>query len=130
MDPRHPLRVLVVDDTRDAADTLALLVRIWGHQPLVAYDGPTALNLAHTCGPDVAFLDIALRDGMGGCEVARRLRQLPGGDKTVLVAVTGYAREEDVRRCEDAGIDHHFTKPVDPEKLERLLDEAKEALGR
>jgi two-component system CheB/CheR fusion protein len=78
----------------------------------------------------VAFLDIGMRDGMDGCEVARRLRQLPGGDKTVLVAVTGYGREEDVRRCEDAGIDHHFTKPVDPEKLERLLDEAKEALGR
>ncbi len=121
MDPRHPLRVLVVDDTRDAADTLALLVRLWGHQPLVAYDAPSALELARTHAPDVALLDIELPDGVDGCEVARRLRQLPGGEKILLVAVTGYGREEDVRRCKDAGIDHHFTKPVNPVELERLL---------
>src|SRR5262245_3781424 len=114
MDPRHPLRVLVVDDTRDAADTLALLVRIWGHQPLVAYDGPTALDLARTQAPDVALLDIGLPGGMDGYEVARRIRRLPGLDKVVLVAVTGYGREEDITRCQAAGIDHHFVKPVDP----------------
>jgi two-component system CheB/CheR fusion protein len=121
MDPRHPLRVLVVDDTRDAADTLALLVRIWGHQPLVAYDGPTALDLARTQAPDVALLDIGLQGGMDGYEVARRIRRLPGLDKVLLVAVTGYGREEDVTRCKDAGIDHHFVKPVDPVELELVL---------
>ena len=121
MDPRHPLRVLVVDDIRDAADTLALLVRIWGHQPLVAYDGPTALDLARTQAPDVALLDIGLQGGMDGYEVARRIRRLPGLDKVLLVAVTGYGREEDVTRCQDAGIDHHFVKPVDPVELELVL---------
>lgn len=119
MDPPRPLRVLVLDDDRDTADTLALLVRLWGHHPLVAYDGPTALDLAHA--PDVALLDIGLGDGMDGCEVARRIRQLPGGDKALLVAVTGYGREADVRRCWDAGIDFHFLKPVDPAELELLL---------
>src|SRR5437016_5854385 len=103
-----PLRVLVLDDLRDAADSLALLVRLWGHRPLVAYDGPTALDLARGDPPDVALLDIVLQDGMDGCEVARRLRQMPGLDKLLLVAVTGYGREEDVLRCKGAGIDHHF----------------------
>ena len=88
MDPRHPLRVLVVDDIRDAADTLALLVRIWGHHPVVAYDGPAALDAARTHAPDVALLDIGLRGAMDGFEVARRLRQPPGMDKALLVAVT------------------------------------------
>src|SRR5690348_691881 len=121
MDPPHPLRVLVLDDLPDAADSLALLVRLWGHQPLVAYDAPTALDLALAHAPDVAFLDIALRDDMDGCGVARRIRQLPGGGNTLLVAVSGYGRPEDVRRCWDAGIQVHFLKPVDPVKLERLL---------
>jgi CheY-like chemotaxis protein len=106
---RRPLRVLVLDDLHDAADSLATLVRFWGHNPLVAYDGPTALDLARTHGLDVAFLDIGLRDGMDGCEVARGLRRLPDGDRLLLVAVTGYGREEDIRRCWDAGIDFHFT---------------------
>jgi two-component system CheB/CheR fusion protein len=121
MDPRHPLRVLVLDDVRDAADTLALLVKFWGHRPFVAYDGPAALDLARTHTPEVALLDIGLRDGMDGYEVARRIRQLPGMEKVLLVAVTGYGREEDVKRCKDAGIDCHFIKPVDPEELREVL---------
>jgi two-component system CheB/CheR fusion protein len=121
MDPQPQLRVLVLDDVPDATDSLALLVRFWGHQPFVAYDGPTALDLARTHAPDVVFLDIALRDDMDGYEVARRLRQLPGMDKALLVAVTGYGRKEDVWRCWDAGIDFHFVKPVDPVELERVL---------
>jgi two-component system CheB/CheR fusion protein len=120
MDSPRPLRVLVLDDVRDSADTLALLVRLWGHQPRVAYDAPTALDLARTYTPDVVLLDIGLPD-MDGCEVARRLRQLPGREKILLVAVTGYGSEEDVRRCRDAGIDLHFVKPVDPEKLHEVL---------
>jgi CheY-like chemotaxis protein len=112
--PRRPLRALILDDLHDAADSLATLVRFWGHNPLVAYDGPTALGLARNNRPDVALLETGLRGGMDGCEVARRLRRLPGGDKLLLVAVTGYGREEDIRRCWDAGIDFHFVKPVDP----------------
>src|SRR5262252_7582660 len=93
MDPRHPLRVLVLDDVRDAADTLALMIRYWGHQAVVAYNGPAALGLAHAHPPDVVFLDIALRDDMDGYEVARRIRLLPGLGKALLVAITGYGRE-------------------------------------
>jgi two-component system, chemotaxis family, CheB/CheR fusion protein len=125
----RPLCVLIVEDYRDATDTLALLVGCWGHQALVAYDGPAALDLARTHAPDVALLDIGLRGGMDGCEVARRLRHLPGMEKALLVAVTGYGRKEDVGRCQDAGIDRHFVKPVDPEELRQVLARA-ERLGR
>jgi two-component system CheB/CheR fusion protein len=127
--PTSPLRVLVLDDWKDSADSLARLVQLWGHEPLVAYDGPTALDLARTHSPDVALLDIGLRDGMDGYEVARRLRQLPGMDKALLMAVTGYGREEDGERCRDAGIDRHFVKPVDLEELRQVLAGA-EKLGR
>src|SRR5262249_14563792 len=122
-DMSHPLRVLVLDDVRDSADTLALLVRLWGHQPLVAYDGPAALQLARTHEPDVALLDIGLADGLDGCDVARRPRQLPGMKEALLVAVTGYGQEADIHRCKEAGIDCHFVKPVDPEKLREVLDQ-------
>jgi two-component system CheB/CheR fusion protein len=86
---RRPLRVLVLDDWKDSADSLAVLLRLWGHHPVVAYDGPAALDAARTHAPGVALLDIGLRGGMDGFEVARRLRQLPGMDKALLVAVTG-----------------------------------------
>src|SRR4051794_40715700 len=93
----RPLCVLVVDDYQDAADSLALLVRQWGYQALVAYDGPSALDLARTSIPEVVLLDIGL-PRMDGFEVARRLRRLPEMGQAFLVAVTGYGREEDVRR--------------------------------
>jgi two-component system CheB/CheR fusion protein len=116
----RPLCVLVVDDYQDAADSLALLVRQWGYQALVAYDGPSALDLALSYSPDVVLLEPRL-PGMDGFEVARRLRQVPGMDQALLVAVTGYGRKEDVQRCWDAGIDFHFVKPVDPVELELVL---------
>jgi two-component system, chemotaxis family, CheB/CheR fusion protein len=125
----RPLCVLIVEDCRDTTDTLALLVGFWGHQALVAHDGPAALDLARTHAPDVALLDIGLRGGMDGCEVARRLRQLPGLEKALLVAVTGYGQKADVERCRGAGIDRHFVKPVDPEELRHVLTRA-ERLSR
>jgi CheY-like chemotaxis protein len=128
--PRRPLRALILDDLHDAADSLGTLARFWGHNPLVAYDGPTALDLARHNLPDVALLETGLRGGLDGDEVARRLRQLPGLDQLLLVAVTGYGREEDIRQCLDAGIDFHFVKPVDPGALQQLLDRAKAALDR
>jgi CheY-like chemotaxis protein len=124
------LRVLVVDDHRDSADSLALLLRQWGHTPLVAYDGPTALALARDAPPDVALLEVGLRGGMDGYEVARRLRQPPGLGTVLLAAVTCYGRGVDVQRCWDAGIDFHFLKPVDPADLEHFLGRAKDALDR
>jgi len=118
---RHPqsptaCRVLVVDDNRDNADGLALLVNLWGHRACVAYDGPGALRLAEEHRPEVVFLDLGL-PGMSGYEVARRLRQ----EAALLVAVTGCGPEQDGGRCQEAGFDLHLTKPVDPADLQPLL---------
>jgi signal transduction histidine kinase/DNA-binding response OmpR family regulator len=109
-------RVLVVDDNRDAADSLALLLRLAGHEVCVAHDGPTAVALAADFGPQLVLLDIGL-PGMDGYAVARRLRAQPNAHKTLLVALTGYGQEEDVRRSREAGFDHHLVKPADPEAL-------------
>jgi CheY-like chemotaxis protein len=119
--PSHPLRVLVVDDHRDAADSLALLLRLWGHEPLVAYDGPAALAVAVARLPDVILLDIAM-PRLHGYEVARRLRQLPGTRDAPIWALTGHGREEDRRRALEAGCDLHLVKPFAPEALRGLLE--------
>jgi two-component system CheB/CheR fusion protein len=121
--PPFSLRVLVVEDDPDTAQTLALLLKLWGHEVTVAYGGPDALDAAPTFQPDVVFLDIAL-PGMDGCEVARQIRRLPGMDKALLVAITGYGHEADVRRCKEAGIDCHFLKPTEPALLRELLNKA------
>ncbi|HEX9049319.1 MAG TPA: PAS domain S-box protein [Anaeromyxobacter sp.] len=113
-----PHRVLVVDDNADAADTLAELFRLHGHEVEVAYDGPTALEAARARPPDVVLCDLGL-PGMDGYEVARRLRAAFPALR--LVAVSGYAQPEDVARAADAGFDGHVAKPPDPEKLASLL---------
>jgi DNA-binding response OmpR family regulator len=112
--------VLVVDDNRDAANVLALLLEVWGYQPLVAYRGDVALEVAATQSPHVVLLDIGLPD-LDGHEVARRLRRLPGLEKALLVAVTGHGGEEDLCRARETGFDHYLLKPFDPEELLRLL---------
>jgi two-component system, chemotaxis family, CheB/CheR fusion protein len=125
----HPhLLVLVVDDSPDCAESVALLVRFWGHEAVVTYDGPAALEAARARAPDVALLDIAMPK-MDGYQLARRLRRVAGVEKALLVAVTGHGSEADVRRCKEAGIDCHFTKPADPEELKGVLVRA-EWLGR
>jgi CheY-like chemotaxis protein len=116
-------RVLVVDDNRDAAESLALLLRLKRHEVQVAYDGPEALEAARRHHPEVVVLDIGL-PRMDGYEVARRLRQEPGLEKTTLIALTGYGRDEDRRRSQEAGFDRHLTKPVDPLELMNLLTRA------
>jgi PAS domain S-box-containing protein len=115
-----PCRVLVVDDNKDAAESLALLVQVAGHEVRTAHDGPTALEVAKTFRPEVVFLDIGL-PRMDGYEVARQLRRQPGLEKVVLAAVTGYGQEEDRRRTHEAGIDEHLVKPVDPTELEKVF---------
>jgi PAS domain S-box-containing protein len=117
---RPGLRVLVVDDNRDSAESIALLAEIWGHEVLTAHDGPSALETAAAHRPDVVLLDIGL-PGMDGYEVARRLREGRGEGEMVLIAMTGYGMEEDRRRSREAGFDHHLVKPVDPEALRSLL---------
>jgi signal transduction histidine kinase/ActR/RegA family two-component response regulator len=116
------VRVLLVDDSVDAAESLAMLLRLWGHEAAVAHDGPGALRLAEQQRPEVALLDIGL-PGMDGYELARQLRHRPGLEGTVLVALTGWGQEEDRRRSHEAGFDHHLVKPVDPNALMRLLTE-------
>ena len=121
--PDRPLRVLVVDDNRHAAETLAMLLKAWGHEPIVAFDGPTGLESALTSRPDAVLLDIGL-PLMDGYSVARALRGSDGiAPELLLVAMTGYGQEQDRRRALDGGFDHHMVKPIDLDFLERLLAE-------
>jgi PAS domain S-box-containing protein len=113
-------RILVVDDNVDAAESIAMLLRLWGHDVRLAYNGPEALQAAEAYRPEIVLLDIGL-PGINGYDVARRLRQRPESQEAMLVAVTGYGQEEDRRRSVGAGFDHHLTKPVDPGALERLV---------
>jgi CheY-like chemotaxis protein len=113
-------KVLVVDDNRDLAESLATVLRLWGHDVVVAYDGAQALAAARARPPEVVFLDIGL-PRLDGFEVAQRLRADPALRRTRIVAVTGYGHDEDRRRSEAVGIDIHLTKPVDPIVLQRLL---------
>jgi two-component system CheB/CheR fusion protein len=119
------LRVLVVDDNRDAAETLAMLLRAWGHEPHTVHDGPSVLDATRNFRPDVVLLDIGL-PGLDGYEVARRLRQDPSLRNIKLIALTGYGQEEDRRRAELAGFDRHLVKPVSPEALADVLRQANE----
>lgn len=112
-------RVLVVDDNRDAAESLGALVEALGHEARVVHDGASALDVAARWRPDLVLLDIGL-PRLDGYEVARRLRAALGPG-VVLAAVTGYGRDEDRRRSRAAGFDHHLVKPVDVHVLERLL---------
>ncbi len=114
-------RVLVVDDNRDAADSLAQLVEMFGHEVHVAYDGFAALGHAIEHLPDVVLCDIGL-PGMDGYEFARQLRARSTSPRKVrLVAVSGYAQPEDVSRAAEAGFDAHIAKPADPERIVALL---------
>jgi signal transduction histidine kinase/CheY-like chemotaxis protein len=115
-------RVLVVDDNRDLAETLGMVLRLWGHDVRVAFDGPGAVAAAREYHPDVVFLDIGL-PGLDGYEVAKRLRGPLGMRDARVVAITGYGRDEDRRRSREAGFDLHLTKPVDPDDLQKLLVE-------
>jgi CheY-like chemotaxis protein len=115
-------RFLVVDDNQDAGDSLAMLLRLQGHEVRVAYSGMAALEMTRTYTPDVVFMDIGT-PGVDGYEVAQRLRQQPGLERVVLAALTGWGQEEDRRRTADAGFDHHLVKPPEPKALEHVLGE-------
>ena len=115
-----PRRVLVVDDQADSTDSLALFLRLRGHQVHTASDGPGALEEFARCQPEVVFLDLGL-PGMSGYDVARRLRAMPEARDVRLVAVTGYGTEADREQTRAAGFDVHLAKPVDPHAVEALL---------
>jgi PAS domain S-box-containing protein len=113
-------RILVVDDNVDAAESLAMLLRLEGHDVRVAHDGPAALAAVEADPPDIVFLDIGM-PVMNGYDVAMLLRQRPGLEHLQLVAMTGWGQEEDRRRSQEAGFNHHLVKPADPEALHQLL---------
>jgi signal transduction histidine kinase/CheY-like chemotaxis protein len=115
-------RVMIADDNKDAADALGMLLDLAAHEIRVAYSGRSALTLARTFRPDVAFIDIGMPD-LSGYEVARELRREPWGAGICLVALTGWGQDDDRQRAKHAGFDQHMTKPVDPDALERLLAE-------
>ena len=116
------MRILIVEDWPDTAQTTQLLLGLWGYDCSVARDGPAALAAAAALRPEVVLLDLAL-PGMDGYEVARRLREQPATAAAFLVAVTGHGQEHEVRRCWEAGFDRHFLKPVEPQELRDLLAE-------
>jgi CheY-like chemotaxis protein len=115
-----PRRVLIVDDNEDAANSLALILKLGGHETASVYTAADALQRATVFKPDVVLLDIGL-PGMDGYEVAQKIRELPGLRDIRLVAVTGYGRSDDRLRARDAGFDDHLTKPVEFAVLERTL---------
>ncbi|MBC7601575.1 MAG: response regulator [Ramlibacter sp.] len=116
------LKVLVVEDNADAAEMLVLILRHKGDDVRLARDGPTALEAARDFQPQVVLCDLGL-PGLSGFEVAARLREQPECRGTLLVALSGYGRDEDRRQSQSAGFDHHLTKPVDPEVLAALIDQ-------
>jgi CheY-like chemotaxis protein len=118
---RH--RILVVDDNRDAADSLAMLLSIMGNEVHTAHDGLEAVRAADVFRPDVVLLDIGLPK-LNGYEAGRRIREQQG-TVVVLIALTGWGQEEDRRRSKEAGFDHHMTKPVEFEALQKLLADLK-----
>ncbi len=119
-EPQQKRRILVVDDNRDAADSLCMLLKARGHEVRVAYDGLEAVGAAVAFRPDVVLLDIGLPK-LSGNEAARRIREARG-DEVLLIAVTGWGQEEDRRRALESGFDHHLTKPVDPAEITRIID--------
>ena len=114
------LKVLVVDDNRDAADTCSALLELSGHSVRTAYTGHEALAIAAKTRPHVVLTDIGLPD-IDGYEVAAKIKAAPWGRRTALVAVTGWGQESDKQRAFSAGFSHHLTKPIDPDTLESLL---------
>jgi PAS domain S-box-containing protein len=117
-------RILVVDDNRDSADSLAMLLQLGGNEVETAYDGMEAVEAAERFRPDVALLDIGM-PRMNGEAACRRIRERDWGEGMVLIALTGWGQEEDRLRTVDAGFDGHMVKPVDPAALMRLLAETR-----
>jgi two-component system CheB/CheR fusion protein len=122
------VRILLVEDNPDAAESLRVLLELAGHEVHVASDGLRALKVVDEFEPELAFIDVGL-PGIDGYELASRLRALPSCRSTLLIALTGYGRDEDKKRASDAGFDHHLTKPVDFDAIDRLLANASAPAG-
>jgi len=117
---RPTVRILVVDDNRDSAESLTLLLQTLGNDVRTAHDGLEALKVAEEQRPELVLLDLSLPE-LSGYDVAREIRGLAWGKATVLVALTGWGQEEDRHRSAEAGFDHHMVKPVDTAWLRTIL---------
>jgi CheY-like chemotaxis protein len=120
------IRVLVVDDYPDSAESMALVLRLFGHEVDTALDGREALRKAQAKPPDVVLMDISM-PGVDGYGLARQLRTL-FGDRVRLIAITAYSFEEDHQRCLEAGFDLHLVKPADPKEVQSLLEQLADVL--
>jgi CheY-like chemotaxis protein len=117
-------RILVADDNSDAAESLAIMLRMGGNEVRTCRDGVEAVSLAGSYRPEVVLLDIGM-PRMNGYDAARSIRREPWGKDMMLVALTGWGQDEDKRRALEAGFDHHLTKPVDADALEKLVASAR-----
>ena len=113
-------RILVVDDSKDGADSLSVVLQMMGAESCAVYDGPSALATIRTFAPTTVLLDIGMPD-MDGYEVARQIRADPSLAAVRLIALTGWGAEGDRRRTRESGFDEHWVKPVEPEKLMALV---------
>jgi CheY-like chemotaxis protein len=118
LSPKH--HILVVDDNKDSANSLAMMLRLMGNEVYVAHDGVAGVEAAASFQPGIVFLDIGMPK-MNGYEAARRMRELHCGHNMVLVALSGWGQHDARRRSQEAGFDQHLVKPVDPAALEKLL---------
>jgi CheY-like chemotaxis protein len=121
--PTPTLRILVVDDSPDTVESLALLLGLAGHQTATASNGLAAITLAETYRPEVILLDIGL-PGTSGYDVCRAIRAMPWGQAVMLIAITGWGHEEERRRTAEAGFTAHLVKPVVWSQLDHLLSQA------
>jgi len=115
-----PSRILVVDDIADVGESLAMLLRMKGHEVQLAYCGTKAIEMASEYKPEMVILDIGM-PGMDGYVVARKIRELPHMRQALIIALTGFGKEEDRKRADKAGFNYHLTKPTDVYMLEKLL---------
>jgi CheY-like chemotaxis protein/two-component sensor histidine kinase len=118
--PKESLRILIVDDNRDGADSLAMMLKVMGNDTRTAYDGEEAVTASREFQPEVVLLDLGLPK-LNGYEACRRIRKLPGGDKLVIIAQTGWGQDEDRKLTRQAGFNAHLVKPVDYDSLMNLL---------
>ncbi|HEV8362093.1 MAG TPA: ATP-binding protein [Gemmatimonadaceae bacterium] len=118
--PQMSCRILVADDNRDAAESMSMLLRMMGNEVRTVHDGVQAVEEAAAFRPDVVLLDIGM-PRLNGYDVARAIREQRWGAGMVLVALTGWGQDDDIHRADEAGFDQHFTKPVNPAALERLI---------
>jgi len=123
--PEGSLRILVVDDGKNAADILAMFFEMEGHVVQVAYDGLMAVRLTESFHPQLIVMDIGMPE-MDGLEASRRIRRQPAGKGIVIIALSGMDQDEDKRSCAQAGIDHHMAKPVRPDDLRAVIRDFQE----